>query len=161
MSEPVADLALAGSAPVDLDLGLAEARRMPVAGVEVDPERDRLDVGLRQAGALDRRPALGPRTADAAAERVQLQVIGEPREPRHVDPRAAYHPHGLLSDAGVLDVGVRNVLEPARDRIEARTSGRRTVRETGTDRLREDATDIRPLDEFRERVDRPEGTRLM
>jgi hypothetical protein len=78
-----------------------------------------------------------------------------------VDPGAAYHPHRLIGNAGILDVGVRNILEPARDRVEARTSGRRAVREAGTDRLSEDATDIRPWDEFGERADRPEGTRLM
>jgi hypothetical protein len=71
-----------------------------------------------------------------------------------VDPGAAYHPHRFIGNAGILDVGVRNILEPARDRVEARPAGRRAVRKTGTDRLSEDATDIRARDEFGERGDR-------
>jgi hypothetical protein len=78
-----------------------------------------------------------------------------------VDPGAAYDPDRLVGNTGILDVCVRNILEPARDRVEARTSGRRAVRKAGTDRLREDATGVRPRDEFRERVDRSEGTPLM
>src|SRR4029077_15286303 len=88
--------------------------------IETDPQRDRLDLGVL---ASDRGPALRGQASGAAAVRPQLQVLPEAREGLRPDAVAPHDPGALALEPRVDQIGVGDVLEPARHRIQA-TAGR-------------------------------------
>jgi hypothetical protein len=97
-----------------------EAHRPATLGVEADPARDGLD---RRAVAADRGPALGREAPDAAAEGAQLELFAEAREGLDPNAVAPDDPGALALESRVDDVGVGDVLQPARDRVQPAAAG--------------------------------------
>ena len=111
---------------------------MGAVGVEVDPQRERLDRRLALGAGDDHRAApLGHERPGPAAERPHLERVPEPREPHDAEPQAPQHPHAAAVEPGVDDVGERRVLQPPRDRVEPGAARRGDVGEAGRDGMPE------------------------
>ena len=107
--------ALARALRVEVDEAIAEPRRPPGL-VDPHPERDGVDAP-RVAG--HGRAPLGREPPQAAAERAHRHRLAEARPRLDAQPQPAHDPHPALVEAGVEQVRVGDVLEPARDRVEA------------------------------------------
>jgi hypothetical protein len=90
---------------------------------------------------------------------VQRHPIPESRKARDLDPCPPDNPDRVLGHTRVLDVGVRDILEPARQRVEAGPPRGRAVAEAGARLLGVQAAAAWRLDEVVV-VDPPEGTVL-
>ena len=126
-----------GRRAVDGEEALAQAKR-PQVRAEVDPDALRLDPPAGVTG--DRIAARRGRGRDAAAPRRQLHqlVSAERLDDPHVG--APHHPDVLVGrPACVGDVVARDVLQVARDRVEAQPPVRVRVREANRPSRREDA----------------------
>ncbi len=111
VAERAARPAVAGARPVDLLERRGEPRRQPGLGIDVDPDRDRLDVGAGVAG--DRARSLGDRLRLGAAPGPHLELLREDRHPPDRQGQAADDPERLGAEAGVEAVGERGLLQPA------------------------------------------------
>ena len=143
VAQPRGHAAPGGVIPVRGDLRVGErhraASRSGRGGPTGRPPRRRGVTALAPFSPcrrLDRRPALRPHPAEAAAERADREALGEPGKAPDRDPVAAHDPHCALREARVLNVGVRDVLEPAGEGVEPDPPGRGAVREPGAHRER-------------------------
>src|SRR5579875_1957042 len=131
-----------GRGRVDRHLLPAQRDRPPVLGVKVDPQRHRLHVAARAAALLDRRhrrPSFGPHPPESAAERGQPIGATEAGEAPDQDSRPAHHPRRPLDQPGIHHIGVGDVLEPARDRVQPNPPRRGAVGKPGPEHLLEHA----------------------
>ena len=76
-----------------------------------------------------RHAALGPTTPDAAAKRREFQDLAEDGELADFDDHAAHDPRHRIRNSGVTRIVVGDVLEIARERIEAEPPARADVSE--------------------------------
>ena len=74
--------------------------------------------------------------------------LAEAREARDGQPRAAHDPQRRLAEAGVEHVGQRDVLQPARERVEADAAARRRVGQPHGEGVLEATTDAGMGDEL-------------
>ena len=157
MAKPRANPPASGRVAVASVLRFGERHRAPAAWVEMDPQGDCLDVaraGSRSIPglqALDRGPPLGPHPTQAAAERGQPELLAKAREASDADPRPPHHPHRGLREAGIRDIGVRHILEPASKRVQPGAPRGRAVGKAGARRVGERAgAGRRPADQVGE-----------
>src|SRR6478736_6670640 len=147
VAEPEVRLARAGTLAVDgLEL-FAQPQRPQRLGVHMDPHGDRLHpaAAARDAGAPLRRQAPG-----RAAERPHRNRLAEVREGLHLHPRPAHEPGATVGEPGVHDVGEGDILEPARNRVQAHAARPRDVRQPRRDLALEHAAPGRRRDELGE-----------
>ncbi len=147
MAQAYRRLASGRAALVDLDELRWKASRASALGIDPNPERDRLDRGRLTA---HRGSPFGREAPDPAAERPQGHRLPEARKALHPDPRSANDPDPAAVRAGIEQVRVGDVLQPARDGVEANPAVAARIRDTWKLLALEDAALPRLADELGE-----------
>ena len=112
MAQAYGRAALARALRVLPEEAIAESRRRRL--VDPDPERDGVDRPTRRQRSCAARPKPPGRCRTCDRDR-----LAEARPRLDAQPQPAHDPHAALVEAGVEQVRVGDVLEPARDRVEA------------------------------------------